>query len=249
MFNWPTTSSRPPFHFVSRFELSTRFIEPKKSFLVHWWCVYYNQPTSTPLNRRFWNSVRRNCPVNPDGGQRWHWLWSACSISSFHLVHLSGKRRSELALTWYYNTTSADKWLICQQPMRIQDFFLAIWLDDENSNLMLKNRICPGNKPRLFWVTFKLMIFQNFESFHFSKIWKILLNQPGQAPRVSRPAPFIALHFDFPSFWLVDFRPLDGNNLYEAIKDLVLYFSILSEKAQIRPTCYVGHFRIYFWRV
>jgi hypothetical protein len=32
MFNWPTISSRPPFHFVSRFELSTRFIKRTKFF-------------------------------------------------------------------------------------------------------------------------------------------------------------------------------------------------------------------------
>ena len=115
--------------------------------------------------------------------------------------------------------------------MRSQDIFLDFWLDDENSTSMLKNRICPGNKPRLFWVMFKLMIFQNFKNFHTPKIWKILQNQPGQAPRVSRPAPFIV--FILISCLLIGryfCRPLIGWNLFGAIKDLVLYFSIFCPK-------------------
>ena len=165
----------PKIIFEFRFELSTRFIKrTKTNFLVHWWCVYYNQPTSTPLNQRFWDFVRSSCPVNPDGVRWWHWLWSACSISSFHLVHLSGKRRSELALTWYYNTTSAEKGWFVNSQWEFKIFWSSDWMMKIQIQ-MLKNRICPGNKPRLFWVTFKLMIFQNFENFHFfSKILRIL---------------------------------------------------------------------------
>ena len=115
--------------FEFRFELSTRFIKrTKTNFLVHWWCVYYNQPTSTPLNQRIWKSVRVSCPANPDGVRRWYWLWSACSISSFHLVHLSGKRRSELALTWYYNTTSAEKGWFVNSQWEFRIFSSSDWM-------------------------------------------------------------------------------------------------------------------------
>ena len=67
-------------------------------------------------------------PVNPDGVRRWHWLWSACSISSFHLVHLSGKRRSELALTWYYNTTSAEKGWFLNSQWEFRIFSGSDWM-------------------------------------------------------------------------------------------------------------------------
>ena len=177
---------------------------------MHWWCVYYNQPTSTPLNQRFWNFVRSSCPVNPDGVRWWHWLWSACSISSFHLVHLSGKRRSELALTWYYNTTSAEKgWFVNNQwEFKIfssSDCMMKIQIQ------MLKNRICPGNKPRLFWVTFKLMIFQNFENFHFSENFKNFVKSTWSSSQSFQACSFYCLHFEFrPSHWSICW-PLDGN--------------------------------------
>ena len=148
--------------FVFRFELSTRFIKRTKiNFLVHWWCVYYNQPTSTPLNQWFWKSVRSSRSGEP----WWSTTMTLVMVSLFdQFVPFSSfewKAKiwigSHLILQYYFSR----KGLISQQPMRIQDF-LELWLGDENSNSMLKNRICPGNKPRLFWVTFKLMIFQKY---------------------------------------------------------------------------------------
>ena len=113
---------------------------------------------------------------------------------------------SHLILQYYFSW----KGLICQQPMRIQDF-LELWLDDENSNSMLKNRICPGNKPRLFWVTFKLMIFQNFENFHFFENLKNFVKSTWSSSQSFQACSFYCFHFEFgPSHWSI-FWPLDGN--------------------------------------
>ena len=108
---------------------------------------------------------------------------------------------SHLILQYYFSR----KGLISQQPMRIQDF-LGLWLDDENSNSMLKNRICPGNKPRLFWVTFKLMIFQDFENFQFffrkfKKFCEIDLVKLPEFPGLL----LLLFSIWIPSFLLVDF--------------------------------------------
>ena len=115
-------------------------------------------------------AILKLCPVELSGEPWWSTMMTLVMVSLFdQFVPFSSfewKAKiwigSHLILQYYFSR----KGLICQQPMRIQDF-LELWLDDENSNSMLKNRICPGNKPRLFWVTFKLMIFQNFENFHF----------------------------------------------------------------------------------
>jgi len=99
-------------------------------------------------------------------------------------------------------------------------------------------------------------LLSNVQAYEFAKFWKFSFFRKYkkfcEINLVKLPEfPGLLLllsSFWLPSFWLVDFLAI-GWQHFEAIKDLVLYFSILSEKAQIRPTCHVGHFRIYFWRV
>ena len=222
--------------------------EPKSTF----WCtgdacITTNQP------QHHWTSDSESPSGRAESGEPW---WSTTMtlvmVSLFdQFVPFSSfewKAKiwigSHLILQYYFSR----KGLISQQPMRIQDF-LGLWLDDENSNSMLKNRICPGNKPRLFWVTFKLMIFQNFENFHFFENLKNFAKSTWSSSQSFQACSFYCFQFGFrPSYWSF-FGHWMATFHFEAIKDLVLYFSILSEKAQIRPTCHVGHFRIYFWRV
>lgn len=134
MFNWSTTSSRPPFHFVSRFELSTRFI--KKPFLVHWWCVYYNQPTSTPLNRRF------DCPLRPGlrpwwtlVGRRWMTLVMVSLFDQF-VPFSSFEWKAKIwigsHLILQYNFSRKTAISATNEKTEISRF-LELWLDDENS--------------------------------------------------------------------------------------------------------------------
>ena len=111
-------------------------------------------------------------------------------------------------------------------------YFPVFWLDDENSTSMLKNRICPGNKPRLFWVMFKLMIFQNFKNFHPPQNLKNFAKSTWSSSQSFQACSFYCLHFDFRSSdWSIFFGLwLDDKNLFGAIKDLVLYFSIFCPK-------------------